>query len=65
VTGLEVRDLHVRCEVDTEHLGILISTLSACGIVSLTSRPPTLEELFLRHYEDEPGSAAAPVGAAR
>jgi ABC-2 type transport system ATP-binding protein len=65
VTGLEVRGLHVRCEVDTEHLGILISTLSACGIVSLTSRPPTLEELFLRHYEDDPGAAAAPAGAAR
>ena len=52
LTGLEVRGLHVRCEVDTEHLGTLISTLSVCGIVSLTSRPPTLEELFLRHYED-------------
>ena len=55
VTGLEVRGLHVRCEVDTEHLGTLISTLSSCGIVSLTSRPPTLEELFLRHYEDDYG----------
>jgi len=53
VTGLEVHDLHVRCEVDTDHLGTLISTLSACGIRALTSRPPTLEELFLRHYEDD------------
>ena len=53
VSDLEVRDLHVRCEVETENLGTLISTLLACGIVSLTSRPPTLEELFLRQYEDD------------
>ena len=66
ITGLEVRDLHVRCEVETEHLGTLISALSACGIASLTSRPPTLEELFLRQYEDEGGVGASTVlGAAR
>jgi ABC-2 type transport system ATP-binding protein len=59
VTGLEIRDRHVRCEVDTDHLSALISELSACGIASLTSRPPTLEELFLRHYEDDLVSAAA------
>jgi ABC-2 type transport system ATP-binding protein len=27
-------------------------TLATAGIRSLTSQPPTLEELFLRHYED-------------
>ena len=65
VSGLEVRDSHVRCEVDTDHLGALISALSACGIKALTSRPPTLEELFLRHYEDDAVSIPAPAGAAR
>jgi len=59
VTGLEIRDRHVRCEVDTDHLSALIGELSACGIASLTSRPPTLEELFLRHYEDDLVSAGA------
>ena len=53
LTGLETQGTHVRCEVDTDHLGTLISTLSGYGIRGLTSRPPTLEELFLRHYEDE------------
>jgi ABC-2 type transport system ATP-binding protein len=53
LSGLEARGTHVCCEVDTDHLDTLISTLSVCGIRSLTSRPPTLEELFLRHYEDE------------
>jgi ABC-2 type transport system ATP-binding protein len=36
---------------------------------SLTSQPPTLEELFLRHYGDDLGGAspdgASPDGAAR
>ena len=27
-------------------------TLSELGLRSLTSQPPTLEELFLRHYGD-------------
>jgi ABC-2 type transport system ATP-binding protein len=27
--------------------------LTSFGIRSLTSQPPTLEELFLRHYGDE------------
>jgi ABC-2 type transport system ATP-binding protein len=53
LSGLETHGAHLRCEVDTDHLDALISVLSSCGIRSLTSRPPTLEELFLRHYEDE------------
>jgi ABC-2 type transport system ATP-binding protein len=61
VTALEIHDRHVRCEVDTDHLSALIAALSSCGVASLTSRPPTLEELFLRHYEDD----LAPAGAAR
>ncbi|HET9168847.1 MAG TPA: ABC transporter ATP-binding protein [Actinospica sp.] len=61
VAGLEARGKHVRCEVDTDHLSALIAALSACGIAALTSRPPTLEELFLRHYEDD----LAPAGAGR
>lgn len=64
LTGLEVHERHVRCEVDTDHLDTLIAALSAQGIRSLTSRPPMLEELFLRHYEDEPEAAAAPAASA-
>ncbi len=32
----------------------LLAALGAAGITSLTSSPPTLEELFLRHYESAP-----------
>jgi ABC-2 type transport system ATP-binding protein len=60
VTGLEVRGDRVRCSVGTDHLDELIKALSACGIRSLTSRPPTLEELFLRHYEQGADASVLP-----
>ncbi|MFE4499040.1 ATP-binding cassette domain-containing protein [Rhodococcus sp. NPDC056743] len=44
---------HVKCEVDSVRLGALMEHLVGFGIVALTSTPPTLEELFLRHYGDE------------
>ncbi|MBR7831158.1 ABC transporter ATP-binding protein [Actinospica sp. MGRD01-02] len=67
IAALEVRDRKVRCEVGTDHLATLISALSACGVAALTSRPPTLEELFLRHYQDDLASAgsAGSAGSAR
>ena len=40
-------------QVDTDHLDGLLKALTAVGVKSLVSRPPTLEELFLRHYEPE------------
>jgi len=40
----------VRFSVDAESLDNVISKLSASGIKSLTAEPPTLEELFMRHY---------------
>jgi ABC-2 type transport system ATP-binding protein len=41
------------CEVDTAHLGDFLSRLTAVGVTALLSAPPTLEELFLRHYAVE------------
>ncbi|MFD6397015.1 ATP-binding cassette domain-containing protein [Nocardia sp. NPDC060249] len=40
----------LRCQVDADHLGALIRVLGDAGVRSLTSAPPTLEDLFLRHY---------------
>jgi ABC-2 type transport system ATP-binding protein len=48
-----------RFDVDGEHLDAAVRHLSGLGIRSLTSHPPTLEELFLRHYGDDLGDAAA------
>lgn len=46
---IDGRTLH--CQVDADSLGALIRTLGDTGVRSLVSTPPTLEELFLRHYE--------------
>ncbi|MBP2321569.1 ABC-2 type transport system ATP-binding protein [Kibdelosporangium banguiense] len=53
VHDLTVRDHHVKFEVDTAQLDGALKHLTLFGIQSLTSQPPTLEELFLRHYEDD------------
>ena len=53
VHGLQVHGRHVRFDVDTVHLAAAIRSLSDAGLRSLVSNPPTLEELFLRHYGDE------------
>ncbi len=53
VHGLEVDGVTVRFDVDTVHLHAAIERLAAAGLRSLESHPPTLEELFLRHYGDE------------
>jgi ABC-2 type transport system ATP-binding protein len=51
VTGLTVDGTRVRCEVETAQLDGLLKHLTTFGVRSLTSQPPTLEELFLRHYQ--------------
>jgi ABC-2 type transport system ATP-binding protein len=51
VHDLDVRGKRVRFSVDAEALDAVLHELSSTGVRSLTSRPPTLEDLFLRHYE--------------
>ncbi len=53
VHDLVADGLRVRCEVDHAALDEVLGRLHAAGIRSLTCRPPTLEELFLRHYSTE------------
>jgi ABC-2 type transport system ATP-binding protein len=53
----------VRCEVDTDKLDPVVRSLADAGILSLVSQPPTLEELFLRHYADPGAGVAAPAGS--
>ncbi|HWF82016.1 MAG TPA: ABC transporter ATP-binding protein, partial [Streptosporangiaceae bacterium] len=50
VHALDIAGNRVRCEVDTDKLTAFLRQLTAAGVRSLTSQPPTLEELFLRHY---------------
>ncbi|MFW6091561.1 MAG: ATP-binding cassette domain-containing protein [Actinomycetota bacterium] len=53
VHDVETQDGRVRFAVDGEHLDAAIKRLTTFGIRSLTSHPPTLEELMLRHYGDD------------
>jgi ABC-2 type transport system ATP-binding protein len=43
----------VRFDVDNDDLDTVLRHLTTFGVRSLTSQPPTLEELFLRHYEED------------
>ena len=53
VHDLEVQGTRAVFEVDTERIDAAVGLLHGAGIRSLTATPPTLEELFLRHYGDE------------
>ncbi|WP_370616983.1 ABC transporter ATP-binding protein [Mumia qirimensis] len=64
IEGLDARDgiydlvveqggARARFDVDTARIGETLLHLGQFGITALTSTPPTLEELFLRHYGDE------------
>jgi ABC-2 type transport system ATP-binding protein len=53
VDHLETTDGRVRFSVDGAHLDGAVKALSQAGVRSLTSHPPTLEELMLRHYGDD------------
>lgn len=54
VHDVEVRGNRIKLQVDTDRLNAVLRSLTESGVRSLTSTPPTLEELFLRHYQDEP-----------
>jgi ABC-2 type transport system ATP-binding protein len=68
ISGLPgVHDLHVdgnrlHLQVDNAELNTVLRQLTSLGVRSLISQPPSLEELFLRHYQTEPLVAA---GASR
>ncbi|MCX4800162.1 ATP-binding cassette domain-containing protein [Streptomyces sp. NPDC058682] len=52
VYDVHVQGLKVRLQADTDKLDAVLRSLTASGVRSLTSTPPTLEELFLRHYTE-------------
>jgi ABC-2 type transport system ATP-binding protein len=58
VHDLRIEDRRVRFDVDTARLDPAVRRLAELGVRSLVSQPPTLEELFLRHYGDMPGGEA-------
>jgi ABC-2 type transport system ATP-binding protein len=53
VTDVRVDGQTVSCSVEPEAMTGVLGALSAAGVRSLTSAPPTLEELFLAAYRPE------------
>lgn len=51
VHDIEVKDQTLSFHVDTEHLDQVMQYVTQFGIIKLESAPPTLEDLFMRHYE--------------
>lgn len=57
-----IHDVHVdghriAMDVDDTQMQGVVAALSALGVRSLESKPPSLEEIFLRHYGDQPVAA--------
>jgi ABC-2 type transport system ATP-binding protein len=63
VHDVRTHDGRVHFAVDGEHLEAAVRALTDSGIRSLTSHPPTLEELMLRHYGDELAASGNGSGA--
>ncbi|HSN06626.1 MAG TPA: ABC transporter ATP-binding protein [Candidatus Angelobacter sp.] len=62
VHDVVVVDHRVSAQVEPQGLEPIMQALTAAGLRTLTSQPPTLEDLFLRHYGAAP---VAPAGSAR
>ncbi|NCU18498.1 ABC transporter ATP-binding protein [Pallidibacillus pasinlerensis] len=51
VHNIEKENGDISFHVDTDQLDTVIRHISSFGIIKLESAPPTLEDLFMRHYE--------------
>ncbi|MEK3907166.1 ABC transporter ATP-binding protein [Oceanobacillus sp. FSL K6-0127] len=51
IHNLEKEGHNLSFQVDTEEMDAIIRHISQFGIVKLESAPPTLEDLFMRHYQ--------------
>jgi len=61
VHGVQHSDGRVSFDVDSAHLPAAVRYLAALDVRALDSHPPTLEELFLRHYGDEVADEKEPA----
>jgi ABC-2 type transport system ATP-binding protein len=59
VHALTVDGDSVQCQVDPEGLEAVLRALADIGVQTLTSRPPTLEELFLHYYSGDAQAQSA------
>lgn len=54
VSAVSVDGQQISCEAEDSGMGPLMAALSAAGLHKLSSQQPSLEEVFLKHYQDGP-----------
>jgi ABC-2 type transport system ATP-binding protein len=62
VRAIQVTGQSTTFEADADAVGAAFDAVHAAGVRSLFGQPPTLEQLFLRHYEAELNGVAAGAG---
>ncbi|WP_078579618.1 ABC transporter ATP-binding protein [Salipaludibacillus agaradhaerens] len=62
VHEIEETDQGLAFQIDTEEMDNVMRHISEFGIVKLESSPPTLEDLFMRHYEKADNITESGVG---
>ena len=55
---------HVTFDADNARIGAVLTAVAALDVRSLTATPPSLEDLFMRHYGDAPDADEADADAA-
>jgi len=55
IHNISTEDKNIRFEVDSSELDGVIRYISEFGIQKMESAPPSLEELFIRHYDTSNG----------
>ena len=53
VHDITIENEYTRFSVDTDKMGLVIDHLNKFGIKKLDSTPPSLEELFMKHYRKD------------
>ena len=53
IHDLKIDQQSAEFEVEPEHLNKTLRTLTTWDVEAITSHPPTLEELFMGHYQDK------------
>ena len=64
VHDIEVKGHSYTLHVDGEELDEVMKVVSRYGILTIESAPPTLEDLFMRHYEGVSATSDSGVGGA-
>ncbi len=50
VFNVKAEGNHAAFSIESDAINLVLQNLTQYGVVNLNSNPPTLEELFIRHY---------------